>query len=710
MEQSRTGRPGKTGPPLRLGFRTSIIGLFLGIVLIVGLSLVYLSFNRVGSLTRSAAASFLDAVAQLSADRIDARFSAVKDRLEILQGLPSVESGSILNDPRLNALLASMLRNNTELFNLYVGYDDGTFIEMDLIDRAGHEARQRLNAPEDAKFRLVVITRFKDEPLSSVSFLSDTLAILSVQAGPEKYDPRERPWYRGAHEPNAGLLTDPYIFFATGAPGYTLRMPLRGSSRGVVAGDVPLGEAEEMLRRQQLGRSGVIVVFDDAGHVLAHPDMSRLLAPTLKDGEIGELPRLGAIDGIGISNAVDRWRAGGGAQQFFADPAGRVYAAAFRSVETPGTEHLNLGVFAPIDEFYSEIESERRDLFIVALGFVLAALPPVFWIGSMLSRRLKALAAETDRIQRFELSDAPQLHSVIREIDDLGRSVFTMRTLIRTFSHFVPRRLVQQLVQTGTEMTLGGSRRELTILFTDVVNFTGITENADPTRVMLYTSRYFSALSGAIMAARGTIDKFIGDAVMAFWNAPVEDPDHAAHACAGALALLRANDRLNTEFEREGWPAYRTRCGLHCGDAVVGNIGAEDRMNYTVLGATVNLAARLEGLNKNYGTSILASAALRQRAGPHFVFRSVDRISPKGFAEAFEIYELRCERDNCDAAVLELCREWEIVYAALRNGPLAVAESELAAFLEKYPQDGVACYHQAVRTSACEKVTTKGAA
>jgi adenylate cyclase len=686
--------------PLRLGFRTSIIALFLAIVLVVGLTLVYLSFSRVATITRSAAGSFLDAVAELAADRIDARFSAVRDRLEILQGLPSVESGSILNDPRLNALLASMLRNDKQLFNLYVGYDDGTFIEMDLIDRAGPEARLRLKAPKDARFRLVVITQFKDTTLSSISFFSDAFVLLSEQPGPEHYDPRERPWYKGAHEPNAGLLIDPYIFFATAAPGYTLRMPLRGSRRGVVAGDVLLGEAEAMLRKQQLGRSGLVVVFDDAGHVLAHPEMSRLLAADVKSGEIGELPRLGAIDNIGITKAVSRWRDGGAAQQFFDDPHGRVYAAAFRSVETPGSAHLNLGVFAPVDEFYSQIESERRDLFVVALGFVLAALPPVFWIGSMLSQRLKSLAQQTDSIQRFELSDVPQLHSIIREIDDLGRSVFTMRTLIQTFSHFVPVRLVQQLVQTGTAMTLGGSRRELTVLFTDVVNFTGITETADPTRVMRYTSRYFSALSEAVMATRGTIDKFIGDAVMAFWNAPVDDPDHAANACAGALALMRANDRLNAEFEREGWPAYRTRCGLHTGEAVVGNIGSEDRMNYTALGATVNLAARLEGLNKNYGTSILVSSVLRRRAGAGFLFRSVDRIRPKGFAEAFEIYELRGERGNIDADDDERCRAWESVYVALRNGPLAVAESELTAFLAKYPEDGVARYHRGCQAGA----------
>jgi adenylate cyclase len=209
-------------------------------------------------------------------------------------------------------------------------------------------------------------------------------------------------------------------------------------------------------------------------------------------------------------------------------------------------------------------------------------------------------------------------------------------------------------------------------------------------------------MSHEIMTHAGTVDKFIGDAIMAIWNAPADDPDHAANACAAALACQHANDSLNAEFEREGWPVYRTRVGLHSGEAVVGNIGSEDRMNYTALGATVNLAARLEGLNKSYGTSILVSSALKQRAGARFCFRSVDRISPKGFAEMFDIFELRSESASADADERKFCREWEAVYAALRDGPVAVAEVELNLFLDRYPQDGVARYHRSIYDEAAK--------
>ena len=676
---------------IQLGFKTSIIGLFVAIVLIIGLTLVYLSFSRITAVTDSAASQFIDKVAELSADRIGSQFKLVRDNLAILSALPSVQSGDIEDNPRLNALLAAMLKNNAQLFNLYVGYADGSFIEMDAIDGTGRETRARLEAPDEASYRMVVIS--KSDPARVTSrrlFLSETLAIIKELPGPLDYDPRERPWYKDADRRDGSSLTGPYVFFATGKHGYTVQRPMDEGKGGAVGGDLLLDVTQEILKKERLTPSGVAFVFDDEDRMLAHPRMTELMGREAP----GTLPRLRETDMAGVLGAIRAWQASGIAQQFFHDPAGRLYAAAFQTIPRSGTAGLRLAVVAPVDEFFASILSERGRLFAAALGFVAAMVPIVFFIGSLLSKSLQKLADETDRIQRFEPSVAPPVHSLIREIDDLGRSVSRMRTVTETFSRFVPRGLVEKLIETGTPMQLGGARREVTLFFSDIVDFTQITERADPARVMQYTSRYFAAMSHEIMTHAGTVDKFIGDAIMAIWNAPADDPDHAANACAAALAVQRANDRLNAEFEREGWPAYRTRCGLHTGDAVVGNIGSEDRMNYTALGATVNLAARLEGLNKNYGTLILVSSALQQRTASGFVFRSVDRISPKGFAEAFEIYELRCARGEDDAAHGELCREWEAVYAALRHGPLAVAESELAAFLTKYPEDGVARYHR----------------
>ncbi|SDS41675.1 adenylate/guanylate cyclase domain-containing protein [Bradyrhizobium canariense] len=679
---------------VQFGFKTSIIALFVAIVLVIGLTLVYLSFSRITEITNSAASKFINKVAEESADRIGSQLKQVRDSVEVLKELPSIQSADIEDDRQLNELLAAMLRDNRQLFNLYVGYNDGSFIEMDAIDNAGNDARARLEAPERASFRLVVISRSDPGHIKSRRlFLSDQLETIRELAGPLDYDPRERPWYKDADRHDGSWLTGPYVFFATGKLGYTVQSTLEHGRSGVVAGDLLLNVTEELLKRERLTPSGVAFLFDDDDRILAHPNMSELLGREVSGQGIDSIPHLRKTDMAGVLKAIRAWRTSGISEQFFRDPARRLYAAAFQTIPHSGPANLRMAIVAPVDEFFANILSERGRLFALTLGFVALMVPIVFLIGSLLSRSLRRLAEETDRIQRFEPSAAPPVRSIIREIDDLGRSVSTMRTVTQTFSRFVPKRLVERLIETGTPLQLGGTRREVTLLFSDVVNFTEITEKADPTKVMQYTSRYFAAMSHEIMSHSGTVDKFIGDAIMAIWNAPADDPDHAVNACAAALAFQRANNRLNAEFEREGWPIYRTRCGLHTGDAVVGNIGSEDRMNYTALGATVNLAARLEGLNKNYGTSILVSSALKKRAESRFHFRSVDRISPKGFAEAFEIYELLSESGDGSADDTELCREWEIVYAALRNGPLVTAEAELAVFLSKYPQDKVARYH-----------------
>ena len=680
-----------SGRPIHIGFRTSIITVFIAAVLFVGLTLVYLSFQRVSAITQTAASTFIEKVAQLGADRVDSQFKNIRDCLEVLGGLPSIQSAEIDDSSKLYGLMASMLRNNPQLFNLYVGYEDGSFLEMDVIDRANPGFRSSLQVDEDAAYRVVIISRTGNAALKPVTvFLSENLIQVAEAPGPTGYDPRRRPWYIDAFKDETTLLTGPYVFYATGQPGYTLRTRLKEGRRGVVAGDLLLNRLEEMLGQQRLGQSGLAFLFNDANRVIGHPEMDRLMDQT----EPGEtLPDIGAIRLDGLAQAIQSWRRGGGAQQFFADQTGRAYVAAFHRVETAGPANIRLAVVAPLDEFYSQIISERRTLFALALGFVIATLPLAFWLGSLMARSMRELARQTDEIQRFQIADRPRLRSMIDEIDELGRSVFTMRTVVRNFSSFIPRQIVRQLIESGASLKLGGSRREITVLFTDVADFTAKTEKADPSQVMIFTSRYFAALSEEIMSHQGTVDKFIGDAVMAFWNAPADDPDHVTNACRAVLGCVRRNAELNTSFSSEGWPPYTTRFGLHVGDAVVGNVGSSDRMNYTALGATINLTARLEGLNKNYGTQILASADVKSRAGSSFVFRSVDEIRPKGFAEAVAIYELRGDRAGDGSSELAFCQRWDAVYAAIQREEAGAALNRISEFLSEYPGDGVAQYH-----------------
>src|SRR5215475_7299783 len=179
MEDDASRTPRRS---FRIGFRTSIITLFIAVVLLVGLTLVYLSFERVSLITRTAASSFIEKVAQLGANHIDEQFKNVRDGLEILAGLPSIQEAEIEDDSRLYGLMASMLRNNRQLFNLYIGYEDGSFLEMDVIDRAKPAFRASLKVDEDAKFRLVVISRTTNAA-AVTRYLSENLIEVAEVAG-----------------------------------------------------------------------------------------------------------------------------------------------------------------------------------------------------------------------------------------------------------------------------------------------------------------------------------------------------------------------------------------------------------------------------------------------------------------------------------------------------------------------------------------------
>jgi adenylate cyclase len=262
------------------------------------------------------------------------------------------------------------------------------------------------------------------------------------------------------------------------------------------------------------------------------------------------------------------------------------------------------------------------------------------------------------------------------------------RFLRSAFARYVAPEVVDQLVRDPRSLALGGETRELTVMFADVAGFTSLSEGRAPREIVELMNECFTALTEVIQGHGGTVDKFIGDAVMAFWNAPVEQPDHAARACRAARDLLSALERLNVGWAARGLPAISMRVGLATGQALVGNVGSTTKFNYTVMGDTVNLASRLEGAAKVYGTlSLLADSTVRA-AGGAVAVRELDRIAVKGRSEPLTVYEVVAGEPT--PARAEAHARYAVGLDAYRARRFEEAREHFVAALKAGPQDGAA--------------------
>jgi adenylate cyclase len=202
----------------------------------------------------------------------------------------------------------------------------------------------------------------------------------------------------------------------------------------------------------------------------------------------------------------------------------------------------------------------------------------------------------------------------------------------------VPPEVVSDLDASEAEVSLEGETRPMSVLFSDVRGFTTISEGLRARELTQLMNEFLTPITAVIQEHRGTIDKYMGDAVMAFWGAPLSDADHARHAVEAALAMVRKMRALHPEFRARGWPELNIGVGISSGDMNVGNMGSKFRMAYTVLGDTVNLGSRLEGLTKQYGVDVIVSAATAA-AVPDHLFRELDLVRVKGKLEPIAIYE-----------------------------------------------------------------------
>ena len=620
----------------KLGLRWALAALVLGTVALTALLIhLFWSFTArhnvsdvVGQLNRQIVASIHH---ELHGVLDDASSMEEAVRSIFFQGTINVT-----DEGKREFVFLSLLRSQPSLSWISLGFPDGGFFgsrkasdtEIDMIevkwDAATGTARQR--------------TDYYTPEIGDIMFNNREFE-------PSTYNATAQPWYRRAVAENAPGWSRISNFPGSNRQAISISSPLTVDNEFVAVINVviDLARLSQFLSTIEVGKSGTVVVLDRNGNIVAAP------GPVAIDRQQnGEIPTL-----QGLSQDNDLLRA---VRQYLG--RGSVDLAALtdtRQVEFTSPEdnrdyfltfaplHFDDWVVAtviPAGDFLATIERNAKIL-VAALGLltlvmaVLAILSANRVIGAPLLR----IVGQLKHIESFELDAITRTSSPLRELDNLSAALAQMSRGLASFQKYIPTALVRTLVARGVEARPGGRQEILTVLFTDIVGFTGLSERLGDA-IVPALSEYLEIASAAISTRNGTIDKFIGDAVMAFWGAPTPNDQHAVDACAAALEFQRRLGQRLVEHEGTDGVPLRMRVGINTGRMLVGNIGSSERLSYTVIGDAVNVASRLEAVNKRYGTEILIGEDTRAAGGDAIMVRRLDRVAVYGRTQGLAVFEL----------------------------------------------------------------------
>jgi len=537
-----------------------------------------------------------------------------------------------------------VLRNVPNATSVYAGYPDGSYLQF--INAERQDVRRTLAAPDGTAFAIRTIARRDSaDPISTLQFLDSKASLIEKRdVDYASFDPRQRPWYQAAVQDRAPVSVGPYITGTLNVPTLTIAAPMKDDIKVIVGINIHLLTVSRLLDARSISPRARAYIIDAGGDLVAHSDpdiMNRIIdiwsrrAGALEATANGFDTSLAKVDGLRQGPAF----ANGGLARIDLD--GETHLVQIAPVSVDGLfKGSAAAIIVPMEDLVAEANRLLVRNLLVASAFLIAGVAASVTLARIVSRSLNRLADEARRIGDLDFGEKPPMHSWITEINTLGTALAASRHAISQFALYVPREVVRRIVNPEGRAVAKARRQDVTVLFTDIRDFTTISEQHSPEDVVDTLSAYFELLNTIAERNGGTVVQYLGDSIFVMWNAPVEDVDHAEHGCRCALAMKAAIDELNEENRANGRPELVTRFGLHTGPAVVGSFGAASRQQYTAMGDTINVASRLEGLNKEYHTSILVSAAIRDAVGERFELRSLGLVQLKGRAEKVDLWEL----------------------------------------------------------------------
>jgi class 3 adenylate cyclase len=566
-------------------------------------------------------------------------FEPVAATLRLIAEVATTDPGYFRAEQSRNTLYDAVI-SAPQIDAVYTSFDDGYHRVVTRIDEDRRRNDPRIPARANWHSSYIDAHGPGVQRMRHRTFFETWPQPIGGYAEDSRFEVQTMPQYQGAQRTLGPAISDPIINPDTGYPIISMGYPIfaDGKFGGAASANITMHMLSTFLETHRASPNSITLIADGRGNVVAYPVAAQGLkrsADNITMAKLSELPSPQVVKAAELRQA-------GRADRFTFDlPVdGREYVALFSKIPSTFIRDWVVVVVTPTDDFVGALKQTNRELIWLMVGLVLAESFLIYFMARRISRPIEIVSQAIGRIRTLTFGQLPSDDSAIREISQLQGATILLANALRSFAVFVPVGLVRGLIEAGKPLAPAVETRFMTILFTDVANFTTISEQLSPERLSEQTSRYFEAVTGAVSGEKGTIDKFIGDSVMAFWGAPAALDDHVFLACCAALRADRRMRRLNADWTAEGRPPMPVRIGVHCAEVVVGNVGSPQRLSYTVMGDGVNVASRLEGLNKQFGTSICISDSVHERVAGRIVARPLERVAVKGRHRELVVYEL----------------------------------------------------------------------
>jgi adenylate cyclase len=633
---------------------------------------------------------------QASIGNTENLINPVAATLSLLAAVAAEDPSVFRKDESRNLLYQSLI-SARQIDAAYVSFEDGFHRVVTRLDDDRRRSDPKI--PPSANWHSSYIDSFAGSPrrLRHRTFYDTWPHLVGSYDLGTIEDIRALSGYQAAKNSRALIVEGPWPNPDTGYPVITLRVPIlrEGAFIGCASANITLDILSQFLASQRASpRSTTIIANPVDGTIIAHPDQKKSVR--LENGRLG-LSRLDTIADDNVREAYRLQREDRKDAFFFRSPrSGEEISASFTPFPGNFGQPWEVVILTPTDDFVGTLNRTNRQMIVLIAVLTGLELLLIYFFSRWLSRPIEHVSRELRSVEELTFSRKARASSNIREIKELQTAVALFETSLRSFSSFVPLDVVRELIKTGIPLSLGVEQRFMTMLFTDLKDFSTLAEQMAPNDLLAQLSVYFEVVSHAIAEEFGTVDKFIGDGVMAFWGAPIHRDDHVLRGCRGAMRATRRMEQLNADWSRQGRPPLHFRIGLHCADVLVGNVGSSERLSYTVMGDGVNVAARLEGINKTFGTTICISDSMVDAAGLDIVARPIRKVQVKGRKREFMIYELLGIRTSDDPELrasedaVRLCELTREALFHFERGEFDQAALRYEDILRAFPDDPVA--------------------